>query len=101
MPSATGHPPDQPVRPGPGRRSGGPPRLFWVLWSGILINRLGTLVEPFLGIYLVAVRGFPVTAAGGGLALYALGSIVSQMLGGLLAATLGRRPTLARGMPAY
>jgi uncharacterized membrane protein len=61
---------------------GGLPRLFWVLWAGILINRLGTLVEPFLGVYLVAVRGFPVTTAGGVLAVYALSSLVSQILGG-------------------
>ena len=100
MTSAPGHPPAGPVRPGPGRRSGGLPRLFWVLWTGILVNRLGTLVEPFLGIYLVAVRGFAVTAAGGVLAIYALGLIVSQMLGGLLADTLGRRPTLTLGMLA-
>src|SRR5258708_39536330 len=91
MTSATGHPPDRPVRPGTGRRTGGLPRLFWVLWTGILINRLGTLVEPFLGVYLVAVRGFSVTAAGAVLAVYALGSMVSQILGGWLADRLGRR----------
>src|SRR5262245_27682861 len=91
-------------RPAPrasaGRWFDGLPRLFWVLWAGILINRLGTLVEPFLGVYLVAVRGFPATAAGAVLAVYALGSMVSQILGGALADTLGRSATLTAGMLA-
>src|SRR6266498_2119752 len=68
--------------------------------TGILINRLGTLVEPFLALYLVAVRGFPVAAAGGVLAVYALGSMISEITGGLLADTLGRRATLTAGMLA-
>jgi hypothetical protein len=42
-----------PPRATAGRRFGGLPRLFWMLWAGILVNRLGTLVEPFLGVYLV------------------------------------------------
>jgi MFS family permease len=83
-----------------GRWLGGLPRLFWVLWTGILVNRLGTLVEPFLGVYLVAVRGFPVTTAGAVLAIYALGSMVSQILGGWLADRLGRRAALTAGMLA-
>src|SRR5260370_1168789 len=64
MTSATVHPPAGSGRPGPRSRPGGLPRLFWVLWSGILVNRLGTMAEPFLGVYLVAVRGFSVAAAG-------------------------------------
>ena len=101
MATATGHRPALPAPSGSSRRRpGGLPRLFWVLWTGILINRLGTLVEPFLGLYLVAVRGFPVAAAGGVVAVYALGSMVSQILGGLLADTLGRRATLTVGMLA-
>lgn len=91
----------RPARPGPaGRWLGGLPRLFWVLWAGILINRLGTLVEPFLAAYLVAVRGFSVAAAGAALAVYALGSMVSQVAGGLLADRLGRRAALTTGMLA-
>lgn len=101
MATATRRHPAPPPPPRPGhRRAGGLPRLFWVLWSGILVNRLGTLVEPFLGIYLVAVRGFPVTAAGVALAIYAAGSVLSQVLGGALADALGRRATLTLGMLA-
>ncbi len=100
MTSATVHPPAGSGRPGPRSRPGGLPRLFWVLWSGILVNRLGTMAEPFLGVYLVAVRGFSVAAAGAVLAIYALGSMLSQILGGALADTLGRRATLSAGMLA-
>jgi MFS family permease len=83
-----------------GRWFGDLPRLFWMLWAGILINRLGTLIEPFLGVYLIAVRGFSVAAAGAVLAIYALGSMASQILGGWLADRLGRRATLTVGMLA-
>jgi len=100
MTTATGRHPAPPASPGTSRRRTGMPRPFWVLWTGILINRLGTLVEPFLALYLVAVRGFPVAAAGGVLAVYALGSMISQITGGLLADTLGRRATLTAGMLA-
>src|SRR5260370_15826027 len=100
MTSATVHPPAGSGRPGPRSRPGGLPRLFWVLWSGILVNRLGTMAEPFLGVYLVAVRGFSVAAAGAVLAIYALGSMLSQILGGALADTLGRPATLTAGMLA-
>jgi MFS family permease len=41
---------------------------------------------------LVAVRGFSMAAAGGVLAVYALGSMVCQITGGWLADALGRRP---------
>jgi hypothetical protein len=46
----------------------------------ILINRLGTMAEPFPGLCLVAVRGFSVMVAGAMLAVYALGLLVSQIL---------------------
>src|SRR5262249_32029984 len=89
-----------PPRASAGRWFGGLPRLFWMLWAGILINRLGTLIEPFLGVYLIAVRGFSVAAVGAVLAIYALGSMASQILGGWLADRLGRRAALTAGMLA-
>ena len=33
-------------------------RTFWYLWSGTLINRLGSFVLIFLAIYLTRERGF-------------------------------------------
>ncbi|GLY82966.1 MFS transporter [Actinoallomurus iriomotensis] len=81
-------------------RVGGLPRAFWALWAGSFVNRLGTMVEPFLAFYLTGVRGFSVTATGAVLALFGLGSVFSQTLGGVLADRVGRRATLSGGMLA-
>ncbi|MEV5709338.1 MFS transporter [Actinoallomurus sp. NPDC052274] len=81
-------------------RVGGLPRGFWALWTGNFVNRLGTMVEPFLAFYLTGVRGLSVGATGLVLALFGLGSIVSQLVGGVLADRIGRRATLTGGMLA-
>jgi hypothetical protein len=44
-------------------RLGGLPRAFWFLWTGTLVNRLGTMVLPFLALYLTDERGISVTTA--------------------------------------
>lgn len=76
----------------------GLPSAFWALWSGQLVNRLGTFVEPFLVLYLTQARGFSVAAAGGVLTVYGAGSLISQPVGGLLADRIGRRPVLCLGL---
>ncbi len=76
----------------------GLPRLFWNLWVGTLINKAGTFVLPFLGIYLVARRGYSVAGAGAVVSLYGLGAIASGPVGGLLADRIGRRPTLVASL---
>jgi MFS family permease len=81
-------------------RVGGLPRAFWALWAGSFVNRLGTMVEPFLAFYLTGVRGFSLAATGAVLALFGLGSVLSQTLGGVLADRVGRRATLTGGMLA-
>lgn len=43
---------------------GGLPRAFWALWGGTVVNRLGTMVMPFTGVYLTQSRGLSVAAAG-------------------------------------
>ncbi|MGI8334124.1 MFS transporter [Actinomadura scrupuli] len=78
-------------------RIGGLPRPFWVLWTGSLINRLGTMVEPFMAFYLVGVRGLSVPATGAVMAMFGAGSVFSQVIGGALADRIGRRPTLTLG----
>ncbi|CNG40854.1 Conserved membrane protein of uncharacterised function [Mycobacterium tuberculosis] len=75
-------------------RVGGFPRPFWVLWAGTLLNRLGTMVEPFLGLYLTTVRGLSLAQAGAVMAVLGAGSLGGQIAGGLLADRLGRRATL-------
>lgn len=81
-------------------RLGGLPKSFWVLWTGTLVNRLGTMVLPFLALYLTTERGLPVTTAGTVLALLGIGQVFSQLIGGALADRIGRRATLTGGMLA-
>lgn len=75
-------------------RVGGFPRPFWVLWAGTLLNRLGTMVEPFLGLYLTNMRGLSLAQAGVTMAVLGAGSLAGQLAGGMLADRIGRRATL-------
>ena len=81
-------------------RLGGLPKSFWVLWTGTLVNRLGTMVLPFLALYLTSGRGLSVATAGTMLALLGVGQVFSQLIGGALADRIGRRATLTGGMLA-
>src|SRR3954470_21924737 len=75
-------------------RMGGLPGAFWTIWWGLVVNRLGSFVLPFLAIYLVRDRGFLPAQAGLVLAVYGLGMTVAGPLGGLLADRVGRRVTM-------
>lgn len=81
-------------------RAGGLPGAFWVLWGGSLVNRLGSMVNPFLSLYLTGARGVSVADTGIVLAVVGIGSVVSQPLGGFLADRFGRRVALTGGMLA-
>jgi MFS family permease len=74
--------------------AGGLPRTFWLLWTGMLINRLGAFVVIFLAIYLTGERGFTQSQAGLVIGLYGAGGAVGTTVGGVLADRWGRRPTL-------
>jgi MFS family permease len=76
------------------------PRAYWVLWTGTLVNRAGTFVEPFAVLYLTTQRGFSPTQAGIALVFYGLGAAGSQLLGGWAADRIGRRTTLVAGLVA-
>ncbi|MGI5168598.1 MDR family MFS transporter [Spirillospora sp. CA-253888] len=78
-------------------RVGGFPRPYWVLWAGTLVNRLGTMVEPFLGLYLMTARGLSLAQSGLVVATLGAGSLLSQVLGGFLADRIGRRITMVGG----
>jgi MFS family permease len=80
--------------------AGGLPPVFWTLWVGTLVNRLGSFVLPFLALYLTTGRGVSVAGAGALVAASGAGSVVSQPLGGALADRVGRRPTLCGGLLA-
>jgi MFS family permease len=74
--------------------AGGLPATFWYLWTGTLINRLGSFVIIFLAIYLTTVRGFSAAFAGLVIGLWGAGGAVGTMIGGVLTDRWGRRPTL-------
>jgi MFS family permease len=73
----------------------GLPRAFWILWAGMLVNRAGAFVAPFLALYLVNERHASVERAGTVVALVGFGSLGSGPIAGALADRIGRRPTLA------
>jgi len=70
------------------------PPAYWFLWLGILINRLGSFVIPFLTLYLTSQRGVSVSQAALTVSLFGAGSFAAQLVGGELADRFGRRPVL-------
>ncbi len=73
----------------PWRGLGALPREIWVLFAATLVNRAGTMVLPFLVLYLTEHLGFSARRAGAALACYGLGSLVGSPLGGRLADRIG------------
>ncbi|MGK5679411.1 MDR family MFS transporter [Actinoplanes sp. URMC 104] len=73
---------------------GGLPRQFWLLWTGTLINRLGSFVVIFLAIYLTGERHFSQSQAGLVIGLYGVGGALGTTAGGVLADRWGRKPTM-------
>lgn len=78
----------------------GLPRVYWILWAGALINRLGGFVMPLLALYLTGPRGLGVEQAGVVISLFGAGSLLAGPLGGFLADRLGRRRTLILALVA-
>lgn len=69
---------------------GGLPRTSWLLASIMLINRSGSMVIPFMGVYLVQKLHFSLTEAGTIITIFGMGSIVGTYLGGWLADKIGQ-----------
>ncbi|MDG4768181.1 MFS transporter [Solwaraspora sp. WMMD406] len=74
--------------------TGGLPRTFWYLWTGSLINRLGSFAIIFLAIYLTSAQGLSETQAGLVVGGWGAGGAIGTLAGGVLADRWGRRPTL-------
>ena len=72
----------------------GLPRVYWVLWVGQFINRLGGFVLTFLPLYLTERHHYSDADAGRTLALYGLGNLAGASLGGWAADHHGRRRTI-------
>jgi predicted MFS family arabinose efflux permease len=62
----------------------GLPRSVWLISAATLVNRSGTMVLPFLALFLIGHRGFSTTEAGKMLAMYGIGGIGGSYLGGWL-----------------
>jgi MFS family permease len=73
----------------PWRGLGRLPKSLWVLGAVTLINRAGTMILPFLVLYLTRVRGVPTARAGLVLAAYGIGALVVAPIAGRLADRIG------------
>jgi predicted MFS family arabinose efflux permease len=67
----------------------GLPRRVWLLAVVTLVNRSGTMVVPFLSLYLTTQLGYTISQAGRVVALYGIGSVLGSLLGGWLADHIG------------
>jgi predicted MFS family arabinose efflux permease len=72
----------------------GLPRDVWVLAAATLINRAGTMVLPFLVLYLTRELGFSAPRAGLALAVYGAGSIIAAPISGRLTDRIGPLPIM-------
>ena len=73
----------------PWRGLGALPREVWLLCLVILVNRAGTMVLPFLTLYLTIEKRFSISTAGLTLTVYGLGSIIVAPLAGRLSDRIG------------
>jgi MFS family permease len=78
------------------------PRVFWTLWSALLVNRIGAFGMLFLPLYLSTGRHVSLTVAGLVTAGYGVGGAAGSLIGGVLADIWGRRATMvtANGVAA-
>lgn len=68
---------------------GGLSKAAWMLALTMLINRSGSMVLPFLGVYLSDALNFSLSQTGWIMTLYGLGSIGGAFLGGWLTDKIG------------
>jgi predicted MFS family arabinose efflux permease len=70
---------------------------FWILWSGILVNRIGGLAFPFLSFFLIS-RGVPQNVAAAAVSCWGIGGLSAAFFGGWSADRIGRKFTLLTGL---
>src|SRR5690242_5673623 len=73
----------------PWRGLAGLPRTLWIVAAAALINRAGTMVLPFLILYLTKGLHFSDARAGAILAIYGGASLVAAPVAGRIADRLG------------
>lgn len=75
----------------PWRGLGGMPREVWIVFSVTLINRAGTMVLPFLALYVTRGQSLSETDAGVILVAYGVGALITSPLSGWLVDRVGAR----------
>ena len=70
-------------------------REVWLLAFITFVNRAGTMVIPFLSLYLTENRGFSLEDVGWILTFFGLGSVAGSWLGGKLVDRIGHYKTMA------
>ncbi len=65
------------------------PRPIWLLSSALFVNRLGTMVLPFLTLYFKKNLGYSDSTAGFMISLYGFGSVLGAYVGGKLTGKVG------------
>lgn len=77
---------------------GGLSPVFWVLWWGMLVNRMASFVGMFLALYLRERHGFDEAQAGWVVGLWGFGGVLAAPVGGALTDRIGRRATMLLGL---
>lgn len=65
-----------------------PPKIWWLSFV-MLVNRSGTMVLPFLTVYLTDHKGYTRSAAGYAMAAFGAGSLLGSYFGGRLTDRIG------------
>jgi MFS family permease len=78
----------------PWRGVGGMPADVWIIFATALINRTGTIVLPFLVLYLTQHLGYATGIAGFSLTVYGLGGLVSAPIAGWFTDRMGGLRTM-------
>lgn len=73
------------------------PSVYWWLWAGVLVNRVGTFVGPFLVLFLVSNENFSPSASGEIVALAGAAGVGSRPIGGLMSDRVGPAATILLG----
>ena len=68
---------------------GGLSRNVWLLSAVMLINRSGTMVIPFLGVFLTQQEGFSIVQTGYIMSFIGLGSVLGTYIGGRITDAVG------------
>jgi len=82
----------------PWSQLGGLPRPVWVLFTAILVNRAGTMVLPFMVLYLTRSLGLTPGRAALALAAYGVGAVLTAPVAGRLADRVGARRVIVASL---